>query len=293
MILIVTLPSCIGAIGSKIRGITHPPTYGTVLAEVLVGDYSEITVDVADTLIARYRPEELIVLEYHVTESLLTNLSAHQRAQYYLRSFGLSLFIDGNSVSGDNIHVFSREGTTAFSREVDRSTKKYQAVVNRELRLIPPVTIDLHAVRSGPILDYEVDVVPVIELSGDPLRLRIALVEDPVFIPQTSGDSLVNRMVVREMIGAENGFEVVFESNRFHIAGQIDIRQIEARIHDFLSRRVNLNPDTIDDPSYLRSLMAALQQYSRIDPERIRLVAFVQRETDRAVLQAAVIDLRP
>ena len=293
MVLIVTLPSCIGAIGSKIRDITHPPTYGTVLAEVLVGDFSEITVDVADTLIARYRPDELVVLEYHVTQSILTNLSAQQRARYYQRSFGLSLFIDGNSVPGDNIHVFSREGTNAFSREVDRSIKNYQDEVDRELRLIPPVTIDLRVERSGPILDYEVDVVPVIELSGDPLRLRIALVEDPVDVELTSDGTLVNRMVVREMIGAENGFEVVFESDRFHIAGQVDIRQIEARIHDFLSRRVNLDPDTIDDPTYRRSMLEEYRRYSRIDPERIRLVAFVQRENDRAVLQAAVFDLRP
>ncbi|MFC1499807.1 hypothetical protein ACFL6T_02165 [Candidatus Zixiibacteriota bacterium] len=74
---------------------------------------------------------------------------------------------------------------------------------------------------------------------------------------------------------------------------QIDIRHVEARIHEYLSRLANLNASTSHNEPFRQSVLANLRQYSRIDLKRILVVAFVQRETDQAVLQTAVIDLRP
>ncbi len=297
MALLLTLSACTGALLTKIREIVHPPTYGIVLAEALITNYSNITDAVADSLIDRYAPDELAVLEYHIDESPLAFPNARRRAYYYQGSFGPGIFIDGQPVSYRGFYTQAARNEAVFRQEVNRTTGLYQNTIDRELRLIPPVTIDLTVEQSGPMLDIKVEVVPVTELSGEPLRLRIALVEKQVVITYASGDIQEHRMVVRDMVGGMDGFEVVFTPDRFSVSIKIDIRQIESRIYNYLSRLVDIDPQFAYNETYRetwrRAVQAEQRRNSRIDIDRIRLVAFVQRETDRAVLQAAIFDLKP
>jgi hypothetical protein len=294
VILLLGLTSCAGPLGEKIRYLLDRPTYATVVAEVIIGDFSEVTEIVADSLMGRYPDSSLTVLEYHVDESFYSNRASHDRGSYYAGYFGLSLFIDGQPVASAAVNPRQYYATeVAYRRDIRRVTGLYQREIDRELKLIPPVTIDLSVEHDGPLLDLTVGIEPAIDLSGDPLRLRIALVEERVGFTPPSGEEEEHRMVVRHMIGGAAGFELVFDSGRFTLSKNVDLRQIEEQSFQFLARMVELDPNSPLNDTYTRSMRAELRRFSQINPDLLRVVAFVQRESDRAILQAAIIDLTP
>jgi hypothetical protein len=290
----LSLTSCVGSLERTIRDLFNRPTHGTVLAEILVGSYSEASGILADSLLAAYPDADLAVLEYHVDQRPLINRAAVGRAVYYRQgSFGLSIFVDGQPVRGAGGYISTDLQAADFEREVRRSMEVLETAVDRELRLIPPVSIELEVERTGSVLDISVAVRPVIDQYDDPLSLRIALVEERVSVPIPSGRVPVYQMVVRDMIGGAGGFPVEFTSDSFLVENRIDIEEVERQIFEFQSRLAELDRVPPDNEAYRRSKETELRRHSRIDPDLLRIVAFVQRETDRAVLQTAVFDLKP
>jgi len=292
MLLILT--ACTGSLKESIRNLINRPTYGTILVEVLVGEYSEISDILADSLLIRYPPGDLVVLAYHVDDGPLTNQVARDRAYYSnLGSFGNSVFVDGQPVSGAGGYYAQFGESSRGERAINRSLELLDDAIERELKLIPPLSITCDVDQNGPVLDISIEVIPVIDFYDDPLQLRIAVVEEIVTVPMPSGRVPEYRMVVRDMIGGSGGIPVEFAPDRFQVSRQIDIRQIERKIFNFHYFREKLDQIPEENSVYRLSKESELRQHSRIDLDRIRLVAFVQRETDRAVLQALVFELKP
>ncbi len=272
-----------------------------MLVEIHIGDYSETSEILVDSLLVRYPPEDLAVLEYHIDQSPLTNRAASDRAEYNRRgSFGRVLFVNGQQVSGFRYTIGGFGASAAaymesarYKREIMQSMEVLEDAIDRELRLIPPVSLTLSVEQDGPLLDISVEVKPVIEFYDDLLSLRIAVVEERVVVPMPSGEVREYQMVVRGMIGGARGIPVEFTPDGFQVSRQIDIRHIESQIFNYLSSQARLDEVPDDNSVYRLSKESELRRHSHIDLDRVRLVAFVQRETDRAVLQAAIFDLKP
>jgi hypothetical protein len=159
--------------------------------------------------------------------------------------------------------------------------------VMRELRLIPPVAIDLSVNREEERFAISVTVTPEIDMTGHDLVLRIALVEDfsrtvnrPVGPPgEYAAD--VHPFVVRHMPGGAGGFPISFTAGAFTVETGISTTVISRRLHAWLTEQ-------LPDLALTRAGERILMQREEISAEKLRVVAFVQREQDRRILQGAV-----
>ncbi len=243
----------------------------------------------------KYRRTDLVLLSYHVhipRPDPMVNPSTLARQAFYNVHASPSYFVDGESSGGGG----SADGAKAlFESQID-------PLIARHLEEKPEATISLKATTSGSVVKVKTTVSKVTSRSPK-LKLQIALVEDQVSFSGENGMRF-HEMVVRSLAvpprvpgkgekpekdappaakpGAtpsSTGFELKpGKGGTFEYSFDLAKAASDARAHleDF-------------ETNQRKGEYTFRKKMHDIDPSKLSVVAFVQDEATRKILQSAYV----
>ncbi|MFZ4618961.1 MAG: hypothetical protein ACOYNS_00265 [Bacteroidota bacterium] len=244
-------------------------TERVVLAELFTGSECRPcqAADVAfDYLIERYRTSSLAILEYHLhipAPDPFVNMDSENRGNYY-------------GVNSTPTAVFG--GTTVNSSGGSRVAARnkfllYSDIIERQMKRPTTVTISVKAAMKKNIISVYADAV-----SGTPgksLKLRIALVEDEVFYKGANGIDR-HKFVVRKMLKSTDGFAFA-KNGKVTVNQKVDLKAVQKELEAYYTKA---------NTQFAEMGTAIKENKTKIDPARLAIVAFVQDDTTKEVLQA-------
>lgn len=250
----------------------------TVLAELFTGSECHpcITADISfEAFLQRYNPADVAVLIYdlHIPgPDLITNPATVARAKFYKASSTPTYFINGNDrQSGGGIN---RKDTKVF---YDKITPLIDAQLEKgneaDLRL--SATIENNLVKTT--ADFE-------NIKGDytGLRLYIGLVENELSYMGGNGVRF-HPMVVRELGGeGRDGFALKDKNGK--IEWQFDLQKVSDDLKVYIDKyEQDLQKDDKE--------FAFSEKKNQLNGKNLSVVAFIQDEKTKNVLQSVYVDL--
>ncbi|HMV47412.1 MAG TPA: hypothetical protein PLD20_12310 [Blastocatellia bacterium] len=248
----------------------------TVLAEVFTGAGCGpcVAADLGfDAMMERYKREELVVLMYHLhipAPDPMTNLATQARGKFYTVQGVPSYAMDGKSASGGG----TRDMTQGFYDRVNPD-------VERQLQTAAGADLKLEATLEGNTVKTKV---ALSNLTGDSdkLKLHVVLAEDKLRYTGENGVRF-HPMVVRSVAGPEySGLPVAGKDNQtFDWSFDVAAVAAEAKKH-------------LDDfeKSGARGDFTFSEKKDQIDPNNLTVIAFVQDEKTKAVLQSVQVKVK-
>lgn len=250
---------------------TGKPPDRTVLAELFTGAGCDpcAGADLAiDAALERYSRKELAVLELdqHIPEpDPLANPDSVKRFNFYHAVGTPTIAIDGIT----KIVGADRNGAKQRFDEIDK-------LVQAALQSAPEAAIRLTAWRASDKVEVQTSVTNIGSASNK-LKLQIALIEDRL---RYSGENGIrfHRMVVRSMAANADGFAIEpgKDCDRSYT---FDILKISEGLKTYLDGYEKAN-DRFGPITFIRKMYA-------INPSDLSVVAFVQDETTKHILQAS------
>lgn len=251
-----------------------------VLAEVFTGSGCPpcVAADLAfDAVMERYSRDEVAVLMYHQhipSPDPMTNKATQKRYNFY-GGGGVPVFIiDGKKDGGGG----PRDSTRVFYNRVN-------PVIEKELEVAAEANIKLNAVMDGSTVKIRAEVENIKGVEG-PIRLQVALAED---LLRYSGENGIrfHPMVVRALAGHDSGGFVVEATSPAAFEHAFDISKIVGEIKTHLDEfETNRNKDL---PADSKSKFAFAEKKHEIDSGKLSVVAFIQDEKTKKILQAVYI----
>lgn len=243
-----------------------------VLLELFTGAQCPpcVAADVAfDALNKSYKPSELITLQYHLHipgPDPLTNADSVARAKYYPDLRGTpSTFFNGTTAAGGG-------GGMANSKS---KYSQYVESIKTSMAGKKQGSIVLKPTRKGDEIKVAVDAkVSDADGKSETLKLRMALVEES--IRYVGGNRLrFHHHVVRAMPGGAEGKELV--GGKLATETTINLADVRKGLESYLS-----------DYEKTRAFPKALPP---IDLKNLKLVAFIQNDSDKSVLDVVQVDI--
>ncbi len=250
---------------------TGKPSDRTVLAELFTGAGCDpcAGADLAiDAELERYSRKELAVLELdqHIPEpDPLANPDSVKRFNFYHAGGTPTLAIDGTT----KIVGADRNGAKNRFDEIDKQ-------VQTALQSPAEAAIRVTAWRAGDRVQVHTSVTNIRSTSKT-LKLRIALVEDRL---RYSGENGIrfHHMVVRSIAGNAGGFAIE-PGKDCDTPYTFDIPKISDGLKTYLDGYEKAN-DRFGPITFIRKMYA-------INPSDLSVIAFVQDETTKHILQAS------
>jgi hypothetical protein len=247
------------------------PSDRAVLVELFTGVRCQpcVAADLTlDALGKTFKPSHVVLLEYHLHVSgpdPLTNPASEARARFYELQSAPTFFLDG-------------QPGPAADGSLEDGPEKYEEYVTalRPLLERPAgAKLTLDARRKGNKVEARVSASGVQE-KGDDVVVRVVLVEEQV--DYTGGNKLpAYRHVVRAFLGQPGGVKVA-PGKTVEQSYQVNLEELRKSLKEYLDQYDKEAPaPTKDRPLALQNL---------------KVVAFVQNDRTRAVLQAAQADIR-
>jgi hypothetical protein len=228
-----------------------------------------VSADVAfDALIQAYASGDVVLLQYHLhipRPDPLTNGDGEQRAAFYGVRGTPTVFINGKpgpQVGGFREHSKDRYDT--LLKELgDHLEKK------------PDARIELSAVQTGDELAITTAVTGVMRKEGL-VHLRYVLIEEVVRYPGSNGQRL-HHHVVRAMPGGADGMAI--KDGKFSHTAKVTLSELRKSLNAYL-----------DSPAAKRKFM---DDERPLDLKNLKIVALVQEDASKEILQAAQVNIRP
>ncbi len=263
---------------------TPARTSRVALAEVFTGQACIpcISVDLSiEAALDRYTRKDVALLVYHIhapEPDPLSNMSVEDRCRYYDLNDAPTVFLDGHKAE-------TGEGGPTFAAEVSRTI---DGLIDSRLDVPADADLGVTASLSGSVVHASATRRGIAD-AGRTLRLQIALVEIEVSYSGANGLHF-QPMVVRDLAGdgPDKGFVV-------------DPTAPISRTVDF-----DLPSITADNLAYYDWYKADLKKRTNgaveatfrdqkhvMNPDRLAVVAFLQDEKTKAVLQAAYVTVLP
>jgi hypothetical protein len=242
-----------------------------VLVELFTGaQYPPcVAADVAfDAALETFKPSDVVFLEHHLhvpRPDPLTNADTEARSEYY-----------GKEIEGTPTVLIDGKLTAplgGFRRDCKVSYEALRKAVGKELETAKGADLKLTVRRDGDKLSLEARV-SGLKKTGAKVRLRFVLVEDVVRYPGRNGQRL-HHHVVRAFPGGARG-QALTEQSATKTA-TVSLAALRKALEDYLTEANKKRP-FLDDERPLRL-------------ENLKVVAFVQDDEDKSVLQAAQADV--
>jgi hypothetical protein len=240
-----------------------------VLLELFTGAQCPpcVAADVAfDGLIKTYKPSQVALLQYHLHvpgPDPLTNADSEARMEYYRIEGTPALFLDG------------KDGPQIGGRKQDAKAH-YATLLQalaRELETDPEAKLKLSAERKGDQVDIHVNVSDLKKPGGD-VRLRLVLVEEVVRYAGRNGQRL-HHHVVRSFPGGTQGLALNEKTAKHDV--KLNVAELTKSLKTYLAN-ADKNRKFLDDERPL-------------DLKNLMIVAFIQNDSNKQVLEAAQIHL--
>lgn len=249
----------------------NSPDQRIALAELFTGSECRPcqAADVAyDKLLQRYDRSTLAVLEYHLhipRPDPMTNPDAEARARFYNVNSTPTSIIDGtNSIPGGGQSIAAKATFAAYADAIDqRLNEPAQASVRISARI-----------RRNKVSFSVSAQVPKHRKS---LRMRVVLAEDAVRYQGANGID-EHRFVVRKMIRGAAGTAFT-QAGRAAVKDAFAVSVIEDQLEKYLT--------TYEQKSG-RPGRAFKEKKSELDPTQLYIVAFIQDDASRSILQSAI-----
>jgi tetratricopeptide (TPR) repeat protein len=257
---------------------TPKRTNRTVLAELFTGAACRpcITADTAfEALLVRYNPSDVTVLIYdlHIPgPDPITNPAAIARAKFYGATTTPTYIVNGTD---------KQTGGGVNRKEAGVFLAKLTPKIDSHLERESEAELRLSASMENGIVKTNADFANVKgDYSG--LKLHITLVEHEISYMGENGVRF-HPMVVRE-IGGENrsGFDLKDKSGR--IAWKFDVAKVTADLKSYLDKYET--DQRKEDKDF-----AFTEKKHQLNGKNLAVVAFIQDEKTKTVLQSAFIDL--
>jgi hypothetical protein len=227
--------------------------------------------DVAfDVLHETYKPSELVLLAYHVhipRPDPMTNADTEARQKYYKATGTPTVFFNGkikSTVGGGGPMTLAEKKYEEFCKTIDKLLQE-------------PATLEISASARHNNGKVQIEAsVKGLENPGDSKKLRIALVEDKIRFP--GGNRLrFHQQVVRALVGGQAGFSVT--TPNFSKTGMVDLPTLRKDLNLYL-----------DD--YAANKRAFPREARPLDFNGLHVVAFVQDDATKEILQAVQVDVQ-
>jgi hypothetical protein len=242
-----------------------------VLVELFTGAQCPpcVAADVAfDAALKTYKPADVVLLQYHQHipgPDPLTNDDTEKRSRYYDIEGVPSTYVDGGNDLG--IGGPKDAGKTSFER--------LSKAINDQLAKDSPAKIKLAAKQTGDNIVISAEVSGAKD-AGDDAKLRLALVEELVRYPGRNGQRF-HHHVVRAMPGGVEGFEVKDGAAKQEV--KVNLADLKKSLTEYLEK-ANARRPFIDEERPL-------------DLKHLEVVAFVQNDKTKEILQAARVEVAP
>lgn len=253
-----------------------------VLAEFVTGAGCEpcTAVDISfDAVLERYSRRDVIMIAYHMhapTSDPMSNHSAQARHKYYGAVGAPTIYLDGkNFKPGEGL------GT-----ESERVYRNLDAALLERLDRPADAALRLQAKLDGSVLNVEAKG-ESINRSDSELRLHLALVEDEVSYSGENGLRF-HPMVVRNLArhdGAEDYGFAFSGSQPASIAYAFDLERITAENLKYYDDYIADMKARLGD----RFKVSFKEKRYLINRDRLSVVAFVQDEKTKDILQAVYL----
>jgi hypothetical protein len=241
-----------------------------VLVELFTGAQCPpcVAADVAfDALQKTYRPSEAVFLQYHLhapAPDPLTNEDSEKRSDYYDAEGTPTLYVDGQA-GPETIPGPKQAGKRAYT--------VIQKALNDALESETKVNLKLSARRQGDQINITADV-SGLEKTGDKMRLRFVLIEDVVRYQGRNGQRL-HHHVVRAFPGGADGMKLDKPASMHAVT--VNVAELVKALDSYLTA-ANTKRPFLDDERPL-------------DMKNLKVVALVQDDDSKKVLQAAQADV--
>jgi hypothetical protein len=244
-----------------------------VLLELFTGAQCPpcVAADIAfDAVLKTYKPSEVVLLQYHLHvpgPDPLTNADSEARAEYYGKDIEgtPTAFLDGKPTEplGGGAGG-SKESYDTLRKQLDAALKKQAGA-----------RLQLDVRRAGEQIDLTAEVADL-EKTGDRVRLHFVLVEEVVRYPGSNRQRL-HHHVVRAFPGGVKGFALLDASAKKKAS--VNLAELRKDLGSYLDRAAKEQRFLDDErPMNLRHL---------------KVVAFIQDDRSKEVLQAAQMDVLP
>jgi hypothetical protein len=241
-----------------------------VLVELFTGAQCPpcVAADIAfDAALETFKPADAVFLEYHLhipRPDPLTNADSEAREKYYKEVEGTpTVFIDGKVTQP--LGGYRQHGKARY--------ETLRAAVGKEMETAKGAKVKLNVKRDGDKLNLEAQVSDL-KKTGDKVRLRFVLVEDVVRYPGSNGQRL-HHHVVRGFPGGVEG-QALTEKSATKTA-TVSLGELRKSLEGYL-KEADKRAAFPDDERPLRL-------------EHLKVVAFVQDDEDRSVLQVTQADV--
>jgi hypothetical protein len=220
-----------------------------------------------DGLVRTYQPTEVVLLQYHLhipRPDALTNKDSEARRKYYIDDIEgtPSIFFNGK---------FDAPGGGA-ARDAEEKYKEYRGFIDPLLEKPAAVGLSLKVVRKGDQIDITAETSDLAK-PGKHVRLRLALVEGWV---KYAGFNQIpyHHNVVRAMPGGAEGLPLTKKKGRLMAA--VDLAKLRKDLAAYLD-------------NYAKKKKRFLDDQRPLDLRDLRVVAFVQNDDTKEVLQAVQV----
>jgi uncharacterized protein (TIGR03067 family) len=248
----------------------------TVVLELFTGAQCGpcVAADIAfDVLQKTYKPAELVLIQYHLHipgPDPLTNVDSEARWEYYSKSFP-------DNIRGVPSTLFNGKSEAGGGGGMEKAEGKYQQfrqIIDPLLETNSGAKLAASAVKQNNKINVAVSVTDLAKPGGN-TRLRLLLVEET--IRYVGGNKVrFHHQVFRKLVGGPDGFALKDKDNK-HTAS-VDLDELRKSLNDYLD---DYNSNKRQFPSSDRPL----------DLKNLRLIALVQDDVTREILQAAQVEI--
>lgn len=231
-----------------------------------------VAADVAfDALEKAYDHKDLVLIQYHMHipgPDPMTNPDSIARWDYYRKFFP-------EGIRGTPSTLFNGKPSAGGGGGMANAQSKfdqYSQLINPILEKTTPVRMTGNANRNGDKLDIKVEVYGA--ETGDPLKLRLIVVEDTVKYVG-SNRLRFHHQVVRAMPGGADGVDIKGKDFKHEVT--VDVKEIQASLKKYLDEYAANRPfPTPNRPLELKNL---------------KVIAIVQNDKSANILQAVQLDV--
>jgi tetratricopeptide (TPR) repeat protein len=257
---------------------TPKRTDRVVLTEVFTGSGCPpcVAADLAaDMTMERFGRTELAVIMYHEhipQPDPMTTAQNAGRFKYYAGTGVPTVVIDGHDTVGGGAREAAKRVYDGFAKEIEG-----------RLEIAAEASIKLTALLNGNKVQTNVVVDKVTSDSPD-LKLHIVLAEEKLRYTGENGVRF-HPMVVRSMAGPENPGLAVSGKGPQTLTWDFDLAAISAAIKKHL--------DEYEAAGHRGTAFTFTEKKYEINPKDLVVVAFIQNEKTKAILQSIFVKVNP